>query len=474
MGEWQTVVGLEIHVELATRSKLFCGCSTAFGAPPNTHCCEVCTGQPGSLPVVNGAAIAAAVRTALALGCTVQERSRFDRKNYFYPDLPKAYQISQLYAPLAVGGGVALPSGTFIRIHELHVEEDAGKLLHTAQGTLVDYNRCGVPLIEIVTEPDFSNAGEVEAFVGLLRQTLQYLGVSDGKMQEGSLRVDVNLSLRRPGGALGTRTEIKNLGSISAIGRAMAAESARQQALLESGQSVEQQTRRFDERTNRTTALRSKEDAQDYRYFPDPDLPPLQLDSGVIAQLQATLPELPAARKARFERHLGLSSYDSGVLTQTRAVADFFEATAQACGDAKQAANWVMGEVLRLCKESETALEKSPLTPQALGALICMVQAGRVGRNPGKQALETLFQQGGDAKDVVDRLGLWQGLDEDALQAAIHAVLARCEAQVAQYRAGKTRVMGFLMGQVIRETEGKAPPEEVRKNLERILQEECG
>ena len=344
---WETIIGLETHVELATQTKIFCSCTTAFGGAPNTHCCPVCTGMPGTLPVLNEKVLEFAVKAGLALNCQISRKSRFDRKNYFYPDLPKAYQISQLYLPICHDGAVDIGGGKTIRIHELHMEEDAGKLVHDpwTDQTCCDYNRCGVPLIEIVTEPDFRSAEEVIAYLEKLKETLQYLGVSDCKMQEGSLRCDVNLSVRPAGSEeFGTRTEMKNLSSFKAIARAIVYEAKRQIELLEEGKRVVQETRRWDENKDATYAMRSKENAQDYRYFPEPDLPPLELSEEYIDALRAAQPELAQAKRERYQREWGLPVYDTEMITSQKALADFFEETVALGAPAKQAANWIMGE----------------------------------------------------------------------------------------------------------------------------------
>ena len=347
---WETVIGLETHVELATRTKIFCACTTEFGGAPNTHCCPVCTGMPGALPVMNEKVLEFAVKAGLALHCEITRYSKFDRKNYFYPDLPKAYQVSQLYLPIARNGAVPIKTGKTIRIHELHMEEDAGKLVHDPwiDQTRADYNRCGVPLIEIVTEPDFRSGEEVIAYLEKLRSTLQYLGVSDCKMQEGSLRCDVNLSVRPAGSQeLGTRTEMKNLNSFKAIARAIAYEARRQIECMEEGKRIIQETRRWDENKDATFAMRSKENAQDYRYFPEPDIPPMEVTEDYLERLKAELPELAEEKMARYQREWSLPAYDTEMITGQKALADFFEETVALGAPPKQAANWIMGEVLR-------------------------------------------------------------------------------------------------------------------------------
>ena len=385
---WETVIGLETHVELATRTKIFCSCTTAFGGAPNTHCCPVCTGMPGTLPVMNKAVMRYAAKAGLALNCDITRYHKFDRKNYFYPDLPKAYQISQLYLPIATNGKVPirLPGGEekIIRIHEMHMEEDAGKLVHDPwiDQTRADYNRCGVPLIEIVTEPDFRTAEEVIAYLEKLKSTLEYLGVSDCKMQEGSLRCDVNLSVRPAGSTeLGTRTEMKNINSFKAIARAIAYETRRQIELIEDGKRVIQETRRWDENKDATYSMRSKENAQDYRYFPEPDIPPMEITEEYLDSARAELPEMAAEKKARYVAEFGLPEYDAGMLTGQKALADFFEEAVRLGGAPKDVANWMMGEVLRTLKEKSIEAKQMPLTPATLVKLLTLIKEGKINRN---------------------------------------------------------------------------------------------
>ena len=385
---WETVIGLETHVELATKTKIFCSCTTAFGGDPNTHCCPVCTGMPGALPVVNEKVLEFAVKAGLALNGTITRDCRFDRKNYFYPDLPKAYQVSQLYLPIVRNGKVPIQTASgvekTIRIHELHMEEDAGKLVHDPwiDQTRADYNRCGVPLIEIVTEPDFRSAEEVIAYLEKLRSILQYLGVSDCKMQEGSLRCDVNLSVRPAGSEeLGTRTEMKNLNSFKAIARAIEYEARRQVELIQEGKRVVQETRRWDENKDATFAMRSKENAQDYRYFPEPDIPPMELSEEYLEHVRAEIPEMAEAKMARYQRDWGLPVYDTRMITGQKALADFFEETVALGAAPKQAANWIMGEVLRQLSAQGLEAKDMTLTPGTLARLIELVQTGKLNRN---------------------------------------------------------------------------------------------
>ena len=469
---WETVIGLETHVELATKSKIFCACTTAFGGAPNTHCCPVCTGMPGALPVLNGKVVEYAVRAALALGCTVTRYSRFDRKNYFYPDLPKAYQISQLYLPIGRDGAVEA-GGRTVGIHELHMEEDAGKLIHDpwTEQTKIDYNRCGVPLIEIVTEPDFRTAEEVVAYLEWLRETLQYLGVSDCKMQEGSLRCDVNLSVRPAGSdTLGTRTELKNLSSFKAIRRAIGYEARRQIERLEAGGRVVQETRRWDENKDASYPMRSKEDAQDYRYFPEPDIPPLELSEEYLEGLRAEQPEMAGERKRRYQTQLGLPEYDAGIITGQKALVDFFEEVTALGVPAKEAANWMLGDMMRRLKEEELEPKDMRLTPTTLVKLIGMVQAGRINRNTASKVFRGIFAEDLDPEEWVTVHGLEQIRDERVIAGAVARVLEEHPQSAADYRAGKEKALGFLMGRVMKELKGKADPGAVNALLKSRLE----
>ena len=460
---WETVIGLETHVELATETKIFCSCTTAFGGAPNTHCCPVCTGMPGALPVLNEKVVELAVRAGLALNCAITRRCKFDRKNYFYPDLPKAYQVSQLYLPIARGGAVTLPDGKTIRIHELHMEEDAGKLVHDPwlDQTRCDYNRCGVPLIEIVTEPDFRTAQEVVAYLEQLKSTLQYLGVSDCKMQEGSLRCDVNLSVRPAGtDALGTRIEMKNLSSFKAISRAIAYEARRQIELIGEGKRVVQETRRWDENKDATFAMRSKENAQDYRYFPDPDLPPLELAPEWLDRLRAEQPELAPEKRARYRRDYGLPPYDAEMLTSQKALALFFEEAVALGAPPKQAANWIMGEVLRQLSARAMEAKDMAFSPKTLARLIALVEEGRLNRNTAVRVFDAVFD-GGDADAYVREHALEQVSDPEVVARAVEEVFAAHPKPVADYRAGKEKAFGFLVGQAMRRLKGQASPQAV-------------
>lgn len=471
---WEIVMGLETHVELSTESKIFCGCSTAFGAAPNRQCCPVCMGLPGALPVLNEKVVEYGVKVGLALGCSITPVSRFDRKNYFYPDLPKGYQISQLYAPLCTCGRVEV-AGTTIGIHEIHMEEDAGKLYHdpTTGETLCDFNRCGVPLLEIVTEPDFRTAEQVVAYLELLRERLQYLGVSDGKMEEGSLRCDVNLSVRPVGrDTLGTRTEMKNLGSFKAIARAIQYESQRQIALLERGERVVQETRRFDEERGETFSMRSKEEARDYRYFPEPDLPPVVLSREYIQDIRDHLPELGEAKRRRYAQEYQLPDYDCQMVTSHPVLARFFEELIALGTPPKQGANWIMGEVLGALSARSLSPEGLTITPKTLARLIQLVGEGKLNRNTAVKVFEAVFDTDGDVDEYVALHGLEQVQDVELVENTVAQVLEGNPQSVADWRGGKEKAFGFLVGQTMRKLQGKADPQTVRRVLlERLGQD---
>lgn len=474
--EWEIVMGLEVHTELATKTKIFCGCSTEFGGEPNTHVCEICSGMPGTLPLLNRRVVEFAIRTGVATNCTITQNNKFDRKNYFYPDLPKAYQISQLYLPICRNGYIEVNTKDGekkkIGIHEIHMEEDAGKLIHDEfeDCTLVDYNRCGVPLLEIVSEPDFRSAEEVIDYLSKLRAILQYTGVSDCKMQEGSLRADVNLSVRPKGQAeFGTRTEMKNLNSFHAIERAIAYEAQRQIELIEDGEKVVQETRRWDDNKGYSYAMRSKEDAQDYKYFPEPDLPPIEISDEQIEEIKSTMPELPEEKRERYLNELGLPEYDTGIITSDIALVKFFESTLEKCDSPKDVANWIMGEVMKLLNDSATLTENNPLKPDALAAVINMVKSNKINRGTGKKVLEKVFTDGVDPEKYVEENNLAQVTDLSALRPIIEQVIAENEKSVSEYKAGKTQAMGYIMGQAMRALKGKAPAQEVQKILKEIL-----
>lgn len=466
--DYETVIGLEVHVELATATKIFCSCENKFGGEPNTHCCPVCTGMPGVLPVLNKRVVEFAAKAGLATNCSIANFSKMDRKGYYYPDLPKAYQISQFDLPLCKGGYIDIKVGDIekrIRITRIHMEEDAGKLLHDAgAGTAVDYNRCGVPLIEIVTEPDLRSAEEAKEFLETLKSIMQYTGVSDCKMQEGSLRCDVNISVREAGSdTLGTRTEMKNLNSFSAVYRAIEAESARQIEILSEGGTIIQETRRFDDAKGRSYAMRSKEEAHDYRYFPDPDLVPVTLTDEQIQTFRDSLPELPAAKKRRFAETLGLPEYDAGVLTAERAVAVFFEECLKGYGDAKKLSNFIMSDLLRLLKEDGIAPEDNPVKPGQLVQMLRLVDEGKINLTVGKAVFEEAFRTGEDPEAIVNRKGLAQLNDSDEIRAMIKRAIADNPGPVADFKGGKQKAILFFVGQVMKATKGRANPQIVNE-----------
>ena len=476
--EYEAVIGLEIHAQLLTATKIFCGCPTAFGAPPNAHACPVCVGLPGALPVLNRKAVDLAVTAAVALGCEVHERSVFARKNYFYPDLPKGYQISQYEQPLATGGGLALPAALgdkFVRLTRIHMEEDAGKSLHEGfadsdRKTYLDYNRSGVPLIEIVSEPDMRSAAEAAAFFEGLRQILVWLGVNDGNMDEGSLRCYANVSVRRRGDTkLGTKAEVKNVTSFRYLEKAIEYEIGRQIDVVEHGGRVVQETRLFDAAQGKTNSMRSKEEAHDYRYFPEPDLPPLVVDAARRQQIASSLPELPDARRRRFIEQYGLPAYDAALLTQTRGVADYFEETARRSGNAKAASNWVMGEVLRNMKERAIDIAQVPIAPAALAGLIAIVEKGTISSTVAKDVFARMYDTGRAAGDIVAAEGLAQISDTSSLEPIVRKVVEAHPDVVAEIRAGKDRKFQFLVGQVMKETKGKGDPKLITELLKAAI-----
>ena len=475
---YEAVIGLEIHAQLLTDTKIFCGCSTRFGAPPNTHVCPVCLGLPGALPVLNRRAVDFAIRAALALGCRINPQSIFARKNYFYPDLPKGYQISQYDQPLASAGAVAVGEGEAavrVGITRVHLEEDAGKSLHegfadSGEQTYLDFNRAGVPLIEIVTEPDLRSAADAAAFFEQLRTTLVWIGVNDGNMEEGSLRCDANVSVRPAGtSALGTKAEVKNLNSFRHLRQALDYEIDRQIDRVERGGRVEQETRLWDQAAGRTQSMRSKEEAHDYRYFPEPDLPPVVVLESRVAEARTAMPELPAARRARVAAQYGLPAYDAAELTRTRAAADYFEAVVAAGAAPKPAANWVMGELSRLLNTAGIAIEAAPVAPAALARLIALVEGGTINASTAKGVLEQMWASGRTPDAIVEAEGLAQISDEGAIAAAVDEVIAANPKPVEQYRAGQTKLLGFLVGQVMKATGGKASPRVVNDLLRRAL-----
>jgi aspartyl-tRNA(Asn)/glutamyl-tRNA(Gln) amidotransferase subunit B len=461
---WEAVIGLEVHARLLTRTKIFCGCAISFGAPPNTNVCPVCLGYPGALPVLNRKAVELAVRMSLATGCEVHPRSVFARKNYFYPDLPKGYQISQFDQPLATGGSV-----NDIRLRRIHMEEDAGKLVHERDASLVDLNRAGAPLIEIVSEPDIATSDEAIAYLTRLRQILMYTEVCDGNMEEGSLRCDANVSIRHKGERLGTRTEIKNLNSFRFVGRAIDHEIQRQTAVLESGGTIDQETRLYDVNTGETRVMRSKEEAHDYRYFPDPDLLPLAIEEAFIEDIRGSLPALPQQRIARYQRDYGLTVGDAEVIVATRAVADFYEAAAAQSGNPRAAANWVRNEVLGALNEQKIDIADYRVTPPMLAGLIRLLDSGAIGGKAAKEVFEDMSATGETAERIVERKGLAQVSDPNAIREAAQRVLDANAATVAQYRAGTTKVFGFLVGQLMKEMRGKANADLANSILRELL-----
>lgn len=475
--EYVTVCGLEVHTELATKTKIFCNCSTEFGGEPNTHVCEICSGMPGTLPVVNKRVVEFAVRTGLALNCEITQYNKFDRKNYFYPDLPKAYQISQLYLPICRNGWVeindSINGGTKkVRIHEIHMEEDAGKLVHDewTDSTLVNYNRCGVPLLEIVSEPDIASADEAVEYVEKLRAILQFCGVSDCKMQEGSLRADVNVSVMPKGATeFGTRTEMKNINSFKAIHNAVEAEAERQIELIEDGEKVVQETRRWDDSKGTSYAMRSKEDAQDYKYFPEPDLPPISLSDEYIQGIKQTLPELPEAKKARYVSEYGLTDYDAKILCSDRVYAALFDKTVEITSNPKDSAHWIMGDLMKLMNDTQTLPENISFRTESLGELINLVNTNKISRDSAKKVLKAVFNDDVIPADYVKQNNMEMVSDTGAIKAIVEEVVAANEKAVAEYREGKEKSFNFLTGQCMRALKGKAPAAEVTRLLKEIL-----
>ena len=473
--QYETVIGLEVHVELATKTKIFCGCSTAFGGAPNTHTCPVCTGMPGSLPVLNRQVLEYAVAVGLATNCDITRYCKFDRKNYFYPDNPQNYQISQLYLPICRNGWVEIETGEGkkrVGIHEIHMEEDAGKLIHDEweDCSLVDYNRSGVPLIEIVSEPDMRSAEEVIAYLEKLRLLIQYLGASDCKLQEGSMRADVNLSVREMGAErYGTRTEMKNLNSFKAIMRAIEGERARQIDLLEEGEDVIQETRRWDDTKGASYAMRSKEDAQDYRYFPDPDLTPVRISDEWLEGRRAALPEFRTEKMKRYREEYEIPDYDIETITGSKHLADIFEETVAICKEPKKVSNWLMGETMRLLKEQGREPEDIVFSPGHLAELIAMTDAREINGTVAKEVFEVMFAEDIDPRQYVEEKGLQTVNDAGALQKTLEEVIANNPQSVADYRGGKEKALGFLVGQTMKAMKGKADPGLVNQMLREML-----
>ena len=472
---YETVIGLEVHVELATKTKIFCGCSTAFGGAPNTHTCPVCTGMPGSLPVLNKEVVNKAIAVGLATNCTITQNCKFDRKNYFYPDNPQNYQISQLYYPICRDGKVEIEVDgvkKYVRIHEIHMEEDAGKLVHDpyTDSSLVDFNRSGVPLIEIVSEPDMRSAEDVIAYLEKLRETIQYLGASDCKLNEGSMRADVNLSIREVGSEeFGTRTETKNLNSFKAIARAIENERERQIDLIESGENVVQETRRWDDNKESSHAMRSKEDAKDYRYFPDPDLTPIVISDEWIQKIKDSEPEFQEQKAARYEKEFDIPAYDISILTASKKMADLFEQTVSLGANPKKASNWLMGETMRLLKEKEMEPEDITFAPENLSKLIALADKGTINSTVAKEVFEVVFTENTDPEQYVKEHGLGTVSDEGALRETIEKIVEENPQSVADYQAGKKKAIGFLVGQTMKAMQGKANPGMVNQILTEIL-----
>lgn len=478
--KYETVIGLEVHCELKTESKIFCGCSTKFGADQNTNVCPVCLGLPGVLPVINEKVVEFAVRAGLALNCQILPFSKFDRKNYYYPDLPKNYQTSQYDLPIAVNGYLDIEVNgetKRIGITRVHMEEDAGKLVHSgtisnSEYALVDYNRTGVPLIEIVSEPDLRSPEEAKAYLEKMRSILQYIDVSDCKMEEGSLRCDANISLRPMGTEpFGTKTELKNLNSFRSVQRGLEYEVERQTEVLEDGGRIIQETRSWDEAKGVTRSMRSKEQAHDYRYFPEPELVPIVVDPAKVASIRANLPELPDARKARMMADHGLSAYDAETITASRAMADYFDAAVKAGAEAKAAANWLMGDVSKHLNAANIPVEACPVTAAKLAGLIALIDKGTISGKIAKTVFESMWESGKDAETIVKEQGLVQISDEGAIVAIVDGVIAANPQSVADFNAGKEKAIGFLVGQVMKQSKGRANPELVNKLLkERLTQ----
>lgn len=473
--QYETVIGLEVHVELATKTKIFCSCSTEFGGAPNTHTCPVCTGMPGSLPVLNKQVVEYAMAIGLAANCEITRVCKFDRKNYFYPDNPQNYQISQLYLPIARNGYVEIEAGSMkkrVRIHEMHMEEDAGKLVHDEwdDTSLVDYNRSGVPLVEIVSEPDMRSADEVIAYLEKLRMIIQYLGASDCKLQEGSMRADVNLSVREAGAKeFGTRTEMKNLNSFKAIARAIEGERERQIELLEAGKAVIQETRRWDDNKEFSYAMRSKEDAQDYRYFPEPDLVPVIIADEWIEKIRSRQPELQTEKLMRYKKEFDIPEYDAKIITGSKHMADIFEAAAAICGKPKKVSNWLMVETLRLLKDHNMEPEEISFAPENLAKLVELTEAGTINNSVAKEVFEKIFLENIDPGVYVEEHGLKTVNDEGALEEVLKKVIADNPQAVEDYRGGKEKALGALVGQTMKAMKGKANPGMVNQKLREMI-----
>ncbi len=473
--EYETVIGLEVHVELATKTKIFCSCSTEFGGKPNSHTCPVCTGMPGSLPVLNRQVVEYAMAVGIATNCEITRHNKFDRKNYFYPDNPQNYQISQLYLPICRNGGIEIETEhgkKTIGIHEIHMEEDAGKLVHDEweDVSVVDFNRSGVPLIEIVSEPDMRSADEVIAYLEKLRLIIQYLGASDCKLNEGSMRADVNLSVREAGAEeFGTRTEMKNLNSFRAIARAIEGERARQIDLIEAGEKVVQETRRWDDNKETSHAMRSKEDAQDYRYFPEPDLVPVVIDDDWIARVKARQPEMRTEKMARYQEEFGLPAYDAEILTGDKKLADLFEAATAICNKPKKVSNWLMVETMRLLKDNNMDPDQITFSPVNLAKIVNLADAGAVTNTVAKEVFELVFKEDIDPERYVEEKGLKTVNDEGLLRTTIEQIIKDNPQSVEDYHNGKEKAIGFLVGQTMKAMKGKANPGMVNQIIKELL-----
>lgn len=472
---YEVIIGLEVHSELATKTKAYCSCSTEFGGDVNSHCCPVCTGMPGALPVLNKKVIEYAIKMGLATNCSITRYGKQDRKNYYYPDLPKAYQISQFDTPLCVGGYAEIDTENGkkkIGITRIHIEEDAGKLLHDVVPgkSLIDYNRCGVPLIEIVSEPDMRSAEEAKAYLDELKSILECLEVSDCKMQEGSLRCDINVSVRPKGQKeLNTRTEMKNVGSFSAAQRAIEYEAQRQIEELEKGNTIKQETLRWSDADGRNYPLRTKEDAQDYRYFPEPDLVPIVVSEEQIEQIRATIPELPSAKRERFVQTYGITDYEAGLISQSKAMSAFFESCAALVKTPKTVANWLLGDISRIINEKNADFESVTITPEALASFISLIEKGTISNTAGKKVIEIMLETNKSPETIVKEEGLEQVNDEDALKKIVEQVLAENQKSVDDYKGGKTNALGYLVGQTMRLSKGKANPQTINALLKEYL-----
>ena len=470
--KWETVMGLEIHAELSTKTKIFCACTTDFGGAPNTHVCPVCSGMPGVLPKLNRSVVEYAIKLGLTLGCRITKYCKFDRKNYFYPDLPKAYQVSQLYAPICRDGKIEITANgqaKTIGIREIHMEEDAGKLTHGSDGTYMDFNRCGIPLLEIVSQPDFRSGAEVLAYLGKLRETMLYLEICDCKMQEGSLRTDVNLSIRRPGEELGVRTEMKNLNSFKAIGRAIEYETERQISILENGGQITQETRRWDDETGKSFGMRSKENAQDYRYFPEPDLLPIEVDEEWLERIRKTLPELAHQKRERYISESGLSEFEASVLTCHKNISDLFEDISTQSGEPLESARMITGEIMRLMNNTAMSPENLSLDARKLSKLVILVAGGKINRNAYKEVIEAVFTDDVEPDEYIADKEMLMISDDNTVAAAVAAVLEDNPGAVSDYRSGRDRAFGFLMGKAMGVLGKAGNPEMVKRTLKELL-----